>query len=45
MKEHDIHNALFALDDTQEQVDSLKKILERTGKTLRTLQDYLEGLL
>jgi hypothetical protein len=45
MKEHDLHNALFALDDVRERVDALTTILRQTSKTLATLQDYLESLL
>jgi ABC-type transporter Mla subunit MlaD len=45
MEEHDLHNALFALDDAQEQIEVLVTDLRQTSKTLATLQDYLESLL
>jgi archaellum component FlaC len=45
MKEHDLHNALFALDDVREQINTLATVLRQTSKTLTVLQDYLESLL
>ena len=40
-----IHNALFALDDVQESVDTLEIQLKKTGKNISCLQGYLEDLL
>lgn len=45
VEEHDLHNALFALDDAQEQIEALVTSLRQTSKTLAVLQDYLEALL
>jgi len=45
MEEHDLHNALFALDDAQEQIEGLVASLRQTSQSLAVLQGYLEALL
>lgn len=43
--EHDLHNVLFALDDVQEQLESLVTNLQRINRSLTAMQGYLESLL
>jgi hypothetical protein len=44
-REHDLHNALFALDDVTERLEGAITALSELNGTLKILQDYLEQLL
>ncbi len=44
-REHDLHNALFALDDTLERLDAAITALSALKGSLGPLQEYLERLL
>jgi hypothetical protein len=44
-REHDLHNALFALDDALERLDTAVVALSALKGSLGTLQEYLEQFL
>lgn len=44
-REHDLHNALFALDDALERLDAAVVALRALQGSLGTLQEYLERFL
>jgi|LSQX01.2.fsa_nt_gb hypothetical protein len=44
-REHDLHNALFALDDALERLDAVITGLAELKGSLGILQGYLERLL
>ena len=44
-REHDLHNALFALDDVTERLDAVLAALTALKQSLGTLQDSLERFL
>ena len=44
-REHDLHNALFALDDVTERLDAVMSSLSELGSAMDTLHGYLERLL